>query len=430
MRPAARLQATIDLLDLILVGDRPADTIVSDYFKKRRYAGSKDRRAVQELLYTVLRHRARLAWRLNSTEVNGRNLTLSLLTNPSLCPEEWQDDLAEYFNDTPHAPAPLSAEEQTNLTAMKQRDQETPPSWVPLELPEWLYTPLDKAFGADLPAVMAGLNSEADLDLRINSLHPDAAQAKNILQDQGVETQQTPLSPLGLRTSKKSKITGLEAYKDGLVDIQDEGSQLVSALCDVAEQEIVMDFCAGAGGKTLALAAAMGNQGALYALDVAAPRLYKARKRLERSKVTNTTLQPIKDTNDPWLKSFEGRVDRLLIDAPCSGVGSWRRSPESRWTLTPELLAILHERQRLILNRAADLVKVGGRLIYATCSLLPSENQDQIAAFLEKHKTFQRVPMSDVSSLDLPTTDQGDLLLRPDLNECDGFFCAILEKTS
>jgi len=432
MKTAARLQAAIDILDEIALGNRPADTIFSSYFKTRRYAGSKDRRSVHDLVFVVLRSRARLSYYGAKTALNapysGRHLALILLTVDPLRPTQWDAPLDSYFSGDTHAPAPLDAAEQEAVHLLRNSDDHTLPEAIQLELPDWLYPRLKDTFGDDLASVMAALNSEASLDLRINQCHPDAANAQAILRDQGLETTPTPLAAFGLRAAKKIKLTGTKAYKEGLVEIQDEGSQLIASLCEAAGQDLVIDFCAGAGGKSLALGAEMQNQGTLYALDLSPQRLFKMRKRLERAALTNVTLHPIKGALDPWLKQFENRVDRLLIDAPCSGIGAWRRSPESRWKLTPDLLDDMHQRQAQILDAAAALVKVGGRIIYATCSLLPSENEAQITQFLEKHPNYRILPLGEQPNHPIPTDDTGFMTLRPDQTQSDGFFTAVLEK--
>ncbi|WP_419797301.1 MAG: RsmB/NOP family class I SAM-dependent RNA methyltransferase [Terasakiella sp.] len=426
MKPAARIQSSIELMDEILKGTKPADTLIADYFKIRRYAGSKDRRAVNGQIYNILRNRAKLGWLAQKTDldINAENLVfMDCVLNDM--------DVNNLFNGEQYAPAKLTKEQVDALPVIGQLDLATAPDPVRLEYPAWMDDDLRISLGDDFENCLQALNAEAPLDLRINSLHPDHDKAQDLLNKQNIDTTTTDFSPLCLRSAKKVKLGGVQAYKDGIVDIQDEGSQLIALLSGAKGCDLVMDFCAGAGGKTLALGAEMANKGHLYALDISSKRLYKMRRRLERAGVTNVILHPIKGETDPWLKQFENRVDRLLIDAPCSGVGAWRRAPESRWKMTSELLADLEGRQQRILQNAAHLVKSGGRMIYATCSLLKRENEDQIERFLNENKNFKLLPISQVwaQTLTTPCPFEGDFMsMRPDQHQSDGFFCAVLER--
>lgn len=426
MKPAARIQSAIEILQEILQGAKPADTIITDYFKVRRYAGSKDRRAINQQVYDILRQRARLTWLAdqNGLEHTARNLVLMDCVSR-------EDDIAALFTGDQYAPAGLSETEAQTLPVLAEHDLSKAPDHIRLEYPHWLEEDLKTSLGNNFEPALQALNQEACLDLRINSLQATRAQVQELLSKQNIETETCPYSPLGLRSHKKVKLGGIQAYKNGLVDVQDEGSQLIAQLCEARDQELVMDFCAGAGGKTLALAADMKNKGILYALDIAAKRLFRMRRRLERAGVQNVTLHPINSEADPWLKQFERRVDRLLIDAPCSGIGTWRRAPESRWKLTPEQLDDFTGRQARILKNAAHLVKPGGRLIYATCSLLKRENEDQVARFLNEQKDYSLRPVQDAwaERLNSPCPFDGPyMIMRSDQHHSDGFFCAILER--
>ena len=426
MKPAARIQSAIEILETVFDGKRPADAVIADYFKQRRYAGSKDRRSINEQVYSVLRARARLNWLADKVEISKTPRILVLIDSVLK-----GEDVESLFTGEQYAPVALKGRELEIIPILAEHDINAAPDHVRLEYPEWLDGDLKTSMGNDFETVLTALNEEAPLDLRINAIHDNAGKAAEELAKQNIETVAGVYSPLCLRTLKKVKLGGLKAYKEGLVDVQDEGSQLIALLTQAKDQEMVMDFCAGGGGKTLALAAEMENKGNLYALDISSTRLYKMKRRLERAGVDNVILNPIKAENDPWLKQFEQRVDRLLIDAPCSGIGAWRRNPESRWKMTKELLDDLHGRQQRILSNAAHLVKTGGRLVYATCSLLKSENEDQIEAFLKEHDNYEIVPVSDVwtECFDTPCLFEGNFMtMRPDLHKSDGFFCAILER--
>ncbi|WP_417790238.1 RsmB/NOP family class I SAM-dependent RNA methyltransferase [Terasakiella pusilla] len=428
MKPSARLQSAIEILDAVFDGKRPADALIGDYFKARRFAGSKDRRAITDRVYRILRARAKLGWMAEQVEISSSPRILVLI----YCIVQGEE-VESLFDGDQYAPAALKGRELEVLAQLAALDIATAPDHIRLEYPEWLDADLRSSLGNDFEDVLTALNEEAPLDLRINALHPDADQAQGELAKQQIETDQGSYSPLCLRTRKKVKLGGIQAYKDGLVDVQDEGSQLIALLSEAEGAELVMDFCAGGGGKTLALAAEMKNQGHLYALDISSTRLYKMKRRLERAGVENVLLNPIKNEADPWLKQFELRVDRLLIDAPCSGLGAWRRNPESRWKITSELLEDMISRQERILKSAAALIQPGGRLIYATCSLLKRENEDQIAKFLKENDNFVIKSVQEVwdNRLGTPCPFDGDfMIMRPDLHHSDGFFCAILERTN
>ncbi|WP_167730232.1 RsmB/NOP family class I SAM-dependent RNA methyltransferase [Terasakiella sp. SH-1] len=426
MKPAARLQSTIEILHTVFEGQKPADTITTQYFKARRYAGSKDRRSINERVYRILRHRAKLAWMAD--QVSWEHEPRQLVLIDCLLQDE---EVSALFTGDQYCPAPLHPKEENALAVLSEVNIEKAPDHVRFEYPEWLDTDLRASLRGHFEATLNALNTEAPLDLRVNGLHTDPSNVIDLLQQQNIDVTKGEYSPYCLRSSKKIKLAGLKVYKDGLVDIQDEGSQLIALLTEAKDCELVMDFCAGAGGKTLALAAEMNNQGMLYALDISPKRLFKMRPRLERAGATNVELHPIKSESDPWLKQFESRVERLLIDAPCSGVGAWRRSPESRWKMTSELLEDLIGRQERILETAAHMVKPGGRLIYATCSLLKRENEEQIEKFLTGHPDYHIKPMSDVwgDVLHTPSPFDGNFMsMRPDLHRSDGFFCAVLER--
>jgi len=426
MKPAARIQSSIEILDSVFEGKRPADTLISDYFKIRRYAGSKDRRSINGQVYTILRNRAKLSWLTEKAELEVCARTFVLID----CIQQ-ELEIDRLFTGDQYAPDALTAVEQNALPVLAELDINTAPDHIRLEYPEWLEDDLKAALGDRFQDAINALNAEAPLDLRINTLHSESAQAKDLLAKQNIEVTEGEYSPHCLRSDKKVKLGGVQAYRDGIIDIQDEGSQLIALLTGAKDSDLVMDFCAGAGGKTLALGAEMNNQGNLYALDITSKRLYKTRRRLERAGVTNVTLHPIKGETDPWLKQFESRVDRLLIDAPCTGIGAWRRSPEARWKMTPELLADLEGRQTRILKSAAHLIKPGGRLVYATCSLLKRENEDQISQFLKENENFTLLPIQQVWNELLDTDCPFDgkfMTMRPDLHKSDGFFCAVLER--
>ena len=287
------------------------------------------------------------------------------------------------------------------------------PLSVRLELPDWLMPRLQARFGARFEAEMGALSEPAPLDLRVNLLKATREQARLALREEGLEAEPTPLSPWGLRLSGRHAVTSGAAFRQGLVEPQDEGSQLVAALVDARPGMRVVDWCAGAGGKTLALAMMMQNRGRLIACDISAGRLANAVRRLRRAGAHNVEHQVI-SAGDKWRKRHVASFDRVLVDAPCSGTGRWRRSPDARQRLSERGLAEMAERQAAILDEAAILVRNHGRLVYATCSLLTEENEAQVSAFLSRHPDFARAGP--------------DLVLTPAQHGTDGFYAAVLER--
>jgi 16S rRNA (cytosine967-C5)-methyltransferase len=431
--PAARIQAAIDLLAEIEALDAPADRQAGEYFRGRRYIGSKDRRAVGDRVYAVLRSRSRLDWWLERGSGEAGGVRGRLVAFLSLCREEGAEALAALFDGEGHHPAPLSAEELAFAQALdgEDLDHSEQPDWVRHELPEWLWTRFESSLGQAASSELAGLNQEAPLDLRANSLKTDRAGALAALAADGIEAEPTPLSPLGLRIAGRRVLPNLSAYRDGLVEVQDEGSQLVALLTDARPGMRVADLCAGAGGKALALAAAMENRSGLAALDRDARRLERARPRLMRAGATEVELRQLPGQGDTWWREAAGSFDRVLVDAPCSGSGAWRRNPDARWRLSEAALERHRNSQAGVLSRAATLVAPGGRLVYATCSLLDEENSDQVARFLEQRADFSLLPVAgiwaEVLGGDCPA-EGPELLLTPARHGTDGFYLAILER--
>ena len=304
------------------------------------------------------------------------------------------------------------------------------------EFPEWCEERLKRAFGERLEAEMAAALQPAATDIRVNTLRGTRSVAARALRDADIEAKPTPLSPWGLRVEGRPPLATLEAFTSGLIEIQDEGSQLVALMVDPRPGERIVDFCAGAGGKTLALAALMENKGKLVAMDVLKGRIERSATRIRRAGINNVERRDLSSERDPWVKRHAGGYDRVLIDAPCSGAGTWRRNPDAKWRLKPSDLAELVDLQRRILDSASRLVKPGGRLVYATCSLFQEENADQVGAFLEANPDFTLVPAplawaEATKRLGLDTAYPGDgdmLVLTPGKHGTDGFFVAVMEK--
>lgn len=438
MTPGARLAATIDVLGLIGAEDQPPDQIMDGYFRTRRFAGSGDRRDIGGRVYDILRRRAKLDWWLERTGL-GMAPTPRLRTIAFVILEERAapEEFANLFSGARHCPEPLDPREKELADALYGRSlvNRDMPDPVRLEYPDWMDRSFRALWGERLEEEMSALNQPAPLDLRVNTLKATPEDALKRLREDYVECEPTALSPIGIRVSGKVRLGGTGAFKDGWVEVQDEGSQLVSMLVGARPGMTAIDYCAGAGGKTLALAAAMGDEkgfaGRLYALDVSAYRLERMTPRLRRAGLDRIRPRAIAATDDPWVAEHAGSADRVLADVPCTGTGSWRRNPDERWRFTPEDLSAIQETQRAIAAQAATLVKPGGRFVYVTCSLLQEENEQQLAWFLANVPGFEPLPIDRVwaETIGGPAPSTGPCLrLTPASTGTDGFFCAVLER--
>jgi 16S rRNA (cytosine967-C5)-methyltransferase len=399
MTPAARLQAAIDVLTALETTAAPADRVLRDYFRARRYAGSKDRAAVAERVFDCFRHAYSYAWRMNSASPRARVIASVAAegANP-----------AAFFTGASYAPAILTEEESAALAAPLRE----PALNVQGEFPEWLQPDLDKAFGEDLPAEMAAMQTRAPVDIRVNTLKTTRQALISALASDGFEAVIASHAATGLRLdgAKTSKLSASPLFAAGYFEFQDEAAQICAALCDAKPGMRVLDYAAGAGGKALALAATMNNTGEIIAHDIDAGRLAMVGPRAERAGVTiisTTTSVPT------------SQYDLVLLDAPCSGTGTWRRQPELRVRFTPERLGELVALQAKLIEEASRFVAPGGRFVYATCSILPRENDEQIAAFLGSRPDFMPLSAADPYFHATPRRTQ-----------TDGFFTAVLRRTT
>jgi 16S rRNA (cytosine967-C5)-methyltransferase len=428
MTPAARIAAAIELLAAIEdTPARPADAVANDFFRDRRYIGSGDRRAVSDRVWRVLRSHRRLGWWL------AKDPTPRLLVAASLLLEGWSlSGVAQAFSGGRFGPAGLERLEHTVLARLETHTLDHPemPMPVRLEVPDWLLPLLESRFGHAIGAEMTAMEQPAPLDLRVNALKATREDARTALAAEGWDATPTPFSPWGLRIEGRRPVTSGPAFQTGLVEIQDEGSQLVAAVVGATPGMRVADWCAGAGGKTLALAATMQNRGQIVACDVSPGRLDGAVRRLRRAGAHNVE-RHLLTAGDKWAKRRAGTFDRVLVDAPCTGTGTWRRNPDARLRLTERDLAELLPKQAAILDAAQGLVRIGGRLVYATCSLLEAENEAQVTAFLARHPGFAMVPLARAWTLDCPPPCEGAFLsLTPARHGTDGFFAAVLERVA
>lgn len=429
MTPAARLQATLELLSDVEGSPRPVDAVTSGWIRGQRQLDDADRGAILELLYALLRHRARLGWwlaRLGQDE-SARNRLLAWLT---LGEGKTPEQIARLFDGAHFGPAAVTNPEATLLDGLRggKMDHEDMPDDVRLECPTWAVAPLLRRFGPAFGTEMAATLVPPPLDLRVN---PIKGARKDMLRDlnaMGLRAEPTKLSPLGIRVRERLSLSRLPGLKTGEIEIQDEGSQLVALLVGAGPGDRVVDFCAGAGGKTLALAAQMKNKGHVVACDVNEARLKRCAERMRRAGLHNVETRVLASETDRWVKRHKGGYDRVLIDAPCSGTGTWRRNPDARWR-APELgLENLVALQSRILASAARLVKPGGRVVYATCSMLCEENEDQVAKFLSAHPAFRLVPLVEAAPELVGSAHPDHLSLTPARHETDGFFAAVLQR--
>ncbi|MDL2283594.1 RsmB/NOP family class I SAM-dependent RNA methyltransferase [Oxalobacter sp. OttesenSCG-928-P03] len=393
----------------------PTDVVLSRYFRENRKIGPRERGAIAEAVYAVLRHRLFFT---NYAE-SGSGPMMRRLALLGLAESAGRQMIGK-----------LSEEEANWLERMEKIDRSQLAPRVRADMPEWIFEKLVAQYGEKEALLLAqALNVPAPLDLRVNTLKAKRDEVVAALAEAPIACEPTPYAPLGLRVGKKAALQNMPLFKDGAIEVQDEGSQILAQIVGAKRGEMVADFCAGAGGKTLALGTNMRNTGRLYAFDVSDKRLAKMKPRLARSGLSNVHPIHIAHERDARIKRLAGKIDRVLVDSPCSGLGTLRRNPDIKWRQTPEGLAELTEKQAAILESAARLVKPGGRLVYATCSLLEEENEAVVQDFLSKHPDFILRPISEILAEQKIDLEMGDYLkLLPHRHQTDGFFAAVLEK--
>jgi 16S rRNA (cytosine967-C5)-methyltransferase len=432
MTPAARVSAAIEVIEDIEARRRPASDALKDWGLSHRFAGSGDRAAIAGLVFDGLRRRASSAHVMG--EGSARAIILGMLRlERKLTPEA----IAALVSGARFAPAPLSAQERRRLD---DADLAGAPDWVSGDYPQWLDPYLARVFAQDRAAEGAALASRAPLDLRVNTLKTDREKVVAALAH--LHPAPTHWSPFGLRIVRAAEarspaIHAEPAFIKGMIEVQDEGSQVAALLCEAKQGEQAVDLCAGAGGKTLALAALMGNRGQIYATDLDKRRLAPIHVRLERAGAHNVQVRTPLGANGNPLADLDGRADLVLLDAPCTGTGTWRRNPDAKWRMRPGALALRLREQADALDRAAALVKPGGRIAYITCSLLAEENDDQVRAFVARQSQFSVIPPEQVTgALGADATafrsavlmrPEG-LLMTPRRTHTDGFYVSIIRR--
>lgn len=409
------LAAAIDALRLVLKFEQPADAILSHYFRDKRALGPSERSLVAESVFGVLRHKRVLEHLVR--EAGPRRLLLGWLIRFS---DASVRDLA---------PA-LKAGEAEWLEAVNGMSVSDLAPAVTAELPDWVWERLSPEMPeSELLALGGALQEPAPLDLRVNTHRSDRETVLRGLRDSGIEASPTPHSPIGVRVSGRPALNRHPLFLEGAIEVQDEGSQLIGFLLAPRRHDLVVDFCAGAGGKSLMLGAMMNSQGRVYAFDVSPGRLSRLKPRLKRSGLSNLHPYLLRNEHDTKVKRLAGKIDRVLVDAPCSGLGTLRRNPDLKWRQSAASVAEMRPKQAAILRAAATLVKPGGRMVYATCSLLREENEDIVGAFQAEHPQFRLISCGD--ALQIPTIGampSESLRLWPHIHGTDGFFGTIFER--
>jgi len=408
------IRSAAELLESILAGNMPADRKMDSYFRMHRNMGVRDRGFVAETVYGCLRELRLLEY-----------VAASSFT---------QDVVACYLLANGYSARALEESGFHGKTrAMTERlrtlDKNNLPIVIKANMPDWLAERFLERFDvSDFLSMASALNQPAPIDIRVNTLKAEREKVREYLARDGFIFEPTPYSPVGLRRQDRTPLFHTKSFKDGLFEVQDEGSQLVSMLLEPMRQDMVVDFCAGSGGKTLHLGALMANRGSVYAFEISPKRLEKLKPRLKRSGLNNVRTVAISHERDARVQRLKSKIDRVLVDVPCSGTGTLRRNPDIKWREInlPELT----EKQKRILAAAAELVKPGGRLVYATCSLLHEENDEIVDAFLTTHPEFRILPVGEIlSRRHIPLAADGPALrLYPHQHQTDGFYAMALER--
>ncbi len=410
-----QLDSSIVAQRTVLPLEYPADGILRHFFRENPLLGGQDRAFIAETVFGILRHRFFLE---SLTErITPRSLVLAYLVK---------------FNgmNLRELTSIISESETKWLAEIKAIKLETLPLAIQAEFPEWLVEKLKQSMtDADILNLGFSLQKSAPLDLRVNTILAKRNQVLEMLSQEGIEALETPYSPCGIRLTGKPAINRHELFLSGKIEVQDEGSQLLGYLLAPKRGEMVVDFCAGAGGKSLLLGALMNSKGRLYAFDISEKRLNNLKPRFKRSGLSNLHAQRIANENDIKVKRLAGKIDRVLVDAPCSGLGTLRRNPDLKWRQSPQSIDELKAKQAAILSAAAGLLKPGGRLVYATCSFLPEENQQVVHEFLNTHPQFSLLNCAELLAQQKIPLDTGEFLqLSPLLHQTDGFFAAALTR--
>ena len=409
------------------------DNTIRDFMAVRRFIGSKDRTAIVERVYRIMRSHARLGWWIEQGKIQDMSRT-RVLADLVLIERPTFEELQAIFTGERHDSEQLD-ESEINFAEFlydKKLNDPAMPVAVRAECPDWAAEKLQALFGDAFEAHLAAMIDPAPLDLRVNTVKGTVDEAMESLAKDKVRVARTQYSPIALRAQGKPFMSDAKAFRNGLVEIQDEGSQMIGLVSGVKPGMRVLDFCAGGGGKTLILAAMMKNKGNIVAMDNDARRLEKGRPRYKKAGVHNVELRSLsEEQNRKWLRRQKGTMDVVLVDAPCSSSGTWRRNPDLRWKWYGPNLEEIMQMQTEILDKVADKVKPGGRLVYATCSLFPEENEQQVEAFLSRHPEYKVLPLAEALDEGQAAPNDGPYLrLFPKDHATDGFFAAVLVKSA
>ncbi len=435
MRFGGRIQAAIEVLEDIIERRTPAAHALRDWGKAHRFAGSKDRACIGGIVFDALRRKSSTLWRMGYDDEEETGAARALVLGTMVWGwDESADSLTAIFAEDDHAPAALSVGEIAALQG--GRDLALAPDWVRADIPEWIWPAFTNNFAENAVAEGQAMLARPPLDLRVNALKAGRKAVLAKLKDLGAIA--AKLSPMGVRIKAGTKLERLPniqsdpVFLTGEVEIQDEGSQIVSMMVDAKPGETVLDYCAGGGGKTLALAADMKNAGKIYAYDIDKRRLAPLYARAQRAGATNIEVVQPPQSN---LKKYRGSIDRVLVDAPCSGSGTWRRHPDAKWRLSLSTLELRITEQKAVLDQAKQYVRPDGLLIYVTCSLFAEENEGQVYAFLEDNKDFELLSAGEVwedrigTNKAMPWSEDGcTLTMTPASTDTDGFFLAVMRK--
>ena len=408
------------LLRQELTFERPADAVMSAFFREHHEFGLRDRGIIAEGAFFAMRHLYEISWRMKPTLPREAVNLMALLC------------YAMQYGDK--ALEGVGAKDAEAVRGFLARTISSAPEYIRADTPSWLFKKIADQY-EDCNFLFEAMKEPAPLDIRTNTLKTNRDMLLGEFAKLHYEAYPSRFSPDGIRLGRKYALTSLAIFREGFFDVQDEGSQLVARLVEPRRREMVCDFCAGAGGKTLAMGALMRNSGRLYAFDVNQKRLQGLQPRMKRAGLSNVYTVPIRNEKDPRVKRMREKFDRVLVDAPCSGTGTWRRNPDLKFRISPEELTRIRELQRSILESAASLVKEGGRLVYATCSLLREENQENAEWFIQNHSEFSlenAVEILDGQNISLPESVRADapyLALSPQRSDTDGFFAAVFSKT-
>ncbi len=440
MKYSSLLGHTVEVLEEVRRSDLPADSVIGQFFRSRKYLGSRDRRFIAETAYGTLRHRSRCDEALRHAGADPAHMTpdgrallqsLAYLVSVEGRHDVTGADIAELLSGGDETP------ESKALSDILERLRTDPPDVTTLEpavrysFPVWLVDRLKAEYGmAETEAILSSLNEPAPLTIRVNTLKATVEECQKRLLEEGVETEKGAHSPWSLVIAKRLNIFGLASFKEGWFEVQDEGSQLLPLLVDPKPTAKVLDACAGAGGKSLAFAALMKNRGEILASDIHAYRLEELRKRSRRAGAFNIRVQRTEQTSD-LAAEHGGKSDIVFVDAPCSGIGTIRRNPGMKWTISERMVSELSRKQAMILGQASAMVRPGGLLVYATCTLLAEENEEVVAGFLAAHPEFRPKHQAErAAHLGLSEAVSGNAVkLLPHRFGTDGFYCAFLERT-